>query len=507
MACLRYTLLICACLLSTGLRAQTTTRTRVVSTNPTDRPPQYSGGQNQMLADLQRNAHYPAAALRAQVSGRVIVSFAVEVDGSVGEAHIVSSPSPLLNDAVLQAVKSLGAFTPGQFNGKPVRGTFTCPVTFRITSSTTTGPPTLVLNPRPPVQPEALAATGNAVLPKLVSFRDSTYQLDKKTSIVYQHYFTYDRQGRPATHRLDYLKNGRPSSSQVLRYQYRPDGLLAAKANEHTKYVYDYTSTGHLSGITLSLRLKEQWKVVEETRLTEKEVGKKGKRVVTFTMRKTLSSPTQDTARHLYCTIDYTMSANNSPVKSELRANNYRIFERPVLHSFTQDTKLNPFENLFVERWHQFELERGGAHNLVSETQNGRPFKTFAYSYNAADLPTQCIISNGVQQAYRVQTYTYADIVVPTARPLPALAADSVSHLSIYPNPATATTRIRAASIGPGEATLRLVNASGQVVRQTAHTVTTTFATDLSVAGLEKGVYVVEVVGASAVVKGKLLVE
>lgn len=498
-------LLVSLCLASAQLWAQQ--KPQATAASAANQTPQYKGGADQMMADLQRNAHYPAAALRAQVSGRVIVSFVVEADGSVGKAHIVSSPSPLLNDAVLQAVKSLGTFTPAQANGKLVRGTLTCPVTFRMTSTTTTRAAALVLAPRPPVQPQALASAENTVVAKLVGFRDSTYNLDKKTTVIYQHYFTYDRQGRPETHRLDYLNNGQPASSQQLRYHYRPNGLLASKTSDHTKYVYEYTSTGQLSGIMLSVLMKDQWRLVEETRFTEKEVGKKGNRVVSLTMRKVPNNPLQDSTRQLYCAIDYTISAKNSIIKSTVFSYGYRNLERPTSYTFTQDTKPNPFENLFVERWHQFELERGGPHNLITETQNGRLFKALAYTYDAAGLPLQCVISNGARQAYRVQLYTYADIVVPVARPLTALAADSVSGLSVYPNPATATTLIKAASVGPGEATLRLYNASGQLVRQSVHTITTVFSVSLSVAGLEKGVYVVEVAGSGAVVKGKLLVE
>ncbi|UOQ66992.1 TonB family protein [Hymenobacter volaticus] len=505
MAAFCYALLISLCVASTQVWAQQ--KPQATATSAADQTPQYKGGADQMMADLQRNAHYPAAALRAQVSGRVIVSFVVEADGSVGETHIVSSPSPLLNDAVLQAVKSLGAFTPAQANGKPVRGTLTCPVTFRMTSTTTSRAAALVLSSGPPVQPQALASAENTVVSKLVGFRDSTYNPDKKTTVIYQHYFTYDRQGRPETHRLDYLNNGQPASSQQLRYHYRPDGLLASKTSDHTKYVYEYTSTGQLSAILLSILMKDRWRLVEETRLTEKEVGKKSNRVVSLTMRKVPNNPIQDSTRQQYCAIDYTISAQNSIIKSAVLSYGYRNFERPTSYTFTQDTNPNPFEDLFVERWYQFELERSGPHNLVTETQNGRLFKAFAYTYDAAGLPLQCIISNGARQAYRVQHFAYADIVVPRARPLTALAADSVSGLRIYPNPATATTLIKAASVGPGQATLRLYNASGQLVRQSVHMVTTDFNVNLSVAGLEKGVYVVEVAGPTAVVKGKLLVE
>ena len=494
----RYVVLAYLCVAPSRLWAQQQAR---VATHAATQPPQYVGGADRMLSDLQRNTRYPAAALRAQASGRVIVSFVVEADGSVGEASIISSPSPLLNDAVLQAVKGLGAFTPALANGKPIRDKVTCPVTFRMTSSG------LTTEPVGPAQPQALPSAGNTVVPKLISFRDSTHNPDKKSSTINQHHFTYNQQGQPETHRLDHWNNGRLVSSQVLRYQYRPDGLVAAKISNRTKYLFDYTTAGQLSEIKLFLLMKQKWCLVEETQLVEKNLRKNGRKTLSLIMRKAPANPLVDSVLHVHSTIDYTLSNDNAITKSAVLIYDYKNWERPSTYTFKQDAKPNPFENLFVERWYQFELERSGPHNLTVETQNDRPFKIFTYTYNTADLPTQCRISNGVGQTYRVQNYAYAGIVVPAARPLAALAPDSVSELFIYPNPVNSTATIEAASIKPGETTLRLIDSGGKLVRQTTHTLTTTFSVNLSVEGLAKGVYVVEVIGAGAAVKGKLLVE
>ena len=100
--------------------------------HPQDKMPTLHGGQANILYAVQRAVRYPAAALRAQVTGRVFVSFLVDDAGFVRNVYVLSSPSPLLNPAVLAAVGSLGRFMPGEAAGDPVDVFFTLPVTFAI---------------------------------------------------------------------------------------------------------------------------------------------------------------------------------------------------------------------------------------------------------------------------------------------------------------------------------------------------------------------------------------
>lgn len=466
-----------------------------------DEPPGYPGGQKKLVLDLQRGVRYPAPALRAGVSGRVRVLFAIEADGSLGQVQIVESPSPLLNEAVVQAVKALSGFTAAQQDGEAVRGTFSCPVTFQLVPSAS---PVVPLAPLGPVQPLAPVG-GHQLVEKLASFRDSTYRLDKKVGIVYQHYFTYDRQGRPQTHRLDYLSNGRPASSTVYRYEYRPDGKLAAKISNsgRVKYEFQYDQSGRLTTTRFLAFEQQQWVAYEETTLREKAVGPAGSRVLTLTMQKRQANILQP-----YCEIDYRVSAENSITSSTTFSHNYKKAEQPMPVLFIQDDKANPFQDLLVERWYQVEFERSGPHNLLYQMRGGRPFNLRTYQYDQGGRPTQCAIRGKIGDTpYRVQRFTYAKIAVP-APSLAGPAADSVNTVAVFPNPAVSTTLIRAARIGKGEATLRLFSAeTGKLHRQLTYPVATTFEATVSVVGLEKGLYVVEITGNGTVVKGKLAVE
>ena len=511
MAPTRYLLLALLGVLPIGLRAQQLSTnasggqlTTSPGKTPADQPAQYVGGTSRLLQDLQHAVRYPAEALRAQVSGTVLVSFVVEANGQVGAAHIVKSPSPLLNDAVLQAVKSLGAFTPGMKNGQPTRTTINCPLSFHIQPST--GPQRVPPQPVSPVprgavQPLAASPEGNQVVEKLVSLRDSVYEPTRKTSTIYQHYFTYDRWGRPETHTYNYQFEGQLLHSEMRRYTYRPDGQLASEGNDKVKYELQYNSAGHLRRITYAVRQPQQsWQMLTETLLTEQAAQPDGRRQVAVAVR----TQGKDSLQLAY-RLDYTLSADQAVEKSVSYTFATKKYLRPVVITFSHDTKVNPFQGLFSEHWYQDALERGGPHNILSKRQaNGQAFVDKAYTYNDAGYPTRCVftVRNVQPQSPRVQTFAYAKIVVPTAAP-----TDSLSSLVIYPNPASTTTTIKAPGIGPGQATLRILHAtSGQVYRHVTYQVANTLRETLSVAGLEKGTYLVEITSAGTVVKGRLQV-
>jgi len=507
MATSHYALMASLGLLPLCLRAQQpvfqqmgTVSSRVLDSGPA---PQYPGGLPQLMQDLQHSVRYPAAALRAQASGTVLVEVVVEADGSVGPPRILKSPSPLLSDEVLTAVKGLHGFSPALADGKPVRGVLTCPVTFRIMGgSMGTARPSMAI--AGPPQPQALPAATNSVVEKLVSFRDSTTWLDKtvrKTSVT-QHYFTYDRQGRPQTHVRDFLSNGVRVASQLLRYEYRKDGKLAAKVGDHFKTEFDYRPNGGLRRVTSAYLNNKQWVVNNEALITEKVTLSAGARVISFVMRQRSA----DSLR-TFSTIDYTVSARNTITESVMYRLNYQPLAQPIRRTFVQDTRLNPFQNLFVDQWPQNDFERAGPHNVLGETYNGRPARTMAYTYNTAGHPTRCSWGNS-KSTSRTQQFAYANIVVPAPARAAGQPADSINQVSIFPNPATAVTTIRAAGIGQGEATLRIFSAGGQLQRETKYAASETrFEAAISVAGLEKGVYVVEISGHEAVAKGRLVVE
>ena len=70
----------------------------------------------------------------AGVSGRVIVQFVVDTDGSIGSVQTLRTPDKRLSDQVEALVKKAPKWTPGKQRGKAVRVHFTIPVTFRLSN-------------------------------------------------------------------------------------------------------------------------------------------------------------------------------------------------------------------------------------------------------------------------------------------------------------------------------------------------------------------------------------
>ena len=100
--------------------------------------PQYEGGMKQLMTDLANEVKYPEKALADGVSGRVVVKFVVNTDGSMSDFEVVRSQSEELDAEAIRAIKSIkGKWTPGKENGKAVRCMFTLPVSFALESDTT----------------------------------------------------------------------------------------------------------------------------------------------------------------------------------------------------------------------------------------------------------------------------------------------------------------------------------------------------------------------------------
>lgn len=91
------------------------------------------GGAENFLRWIQQNIIYPAEAIEAQASGKVIITFAVDTDGSVVDAKVESSPNKSLSDEVLRLMNKAPKWTPAtDESGNNVKTKFTLPVAFAL---------------------------------------------------------------------------------------------------------------------------------------------------------------------------------------------------------------------------------------------------------------------------------------------------------------------------------------------------------------------------------------
>ncbi|MFC4665607.1 energy transducer TonB [Falsiporphyromonas endometrii] len=94
--------------------------------------PEFPGGAGELMKWLSKNVRYPEAAIENNVSGRVIVQFVVEKDGSATDVKVVRGVDPSLDKEAIRVVSNMPKWKPGKQRGKPVRTRFTLPVVFQL---------------------------------------------------------------------------------------------------------------------------------------------------------------------------------------------------------------------------------------------------------------------------------------------------------------------------------------------------------------------------------------
>jgi protein TonB len=94
--------------------------------------PSFVGGVSEMYKFLGKTLKYPSAAQRANVEGRVYMSFIVEKDGSITDVQVLKAVGFGLDEEATRAVKLMPKWIPGKQNGRNVRVKFTMPVIFKL---------------------------------------------------------------------------------------------------------------------------------------------------------------------------------------------------------------------------------------------------------------------------------------------------------------------------------------------------------------------------------------
>jgi protein TonB len=96
--------------------------------------PQPIGGESAWAKFLNKNLRYPIPAQEDGVSGRVILSFIIEKDGSLSNIVVQSPAGHGFDEEALRVLKLAKAWKPGMQNGQPVRVRYAIPINFRLSS-------------------------------------------------------------------------------------------------------------------------------------------------------------------------------------------------------------------------------------------------------------------------------------------------------------------------------------------------------------------------------------
>ena len=93
---------------------------------------EFPGGMVEMMKWITRTLHYPYAAQKQKIEGRVLVTFIINRDGSIANIKVVKSVHPLLDNEARRVVKLMPHWKPGIEDGKPCRTMFAIPIEFKL---------------------------------------------------------------------------------------------------------------------------------------------------------------------------------------------------------------------------------------------------------------------------------------------------------------------------------------------------------------------------------------
>jgi periplasmic protein TonB len=96
--------------------------------------PEPIGGEKAWAKFLNKNLRFPYEAQQAGVSGRVILSFIIEKDGSLSNIVIERAAGNGFDEEALRVLKLAKAWKPGMQNGLPVRVKYDIPINFQLSS-------------------------------------------------------------------------------------------------------------------------------------------------------------------------------------------------------------------------------------------------------------------------------------------------------------------------------------------------------------------------------------
>lgn len=105
---------------------------QLIPTEAVQEMPVFPGGLQALMQFLDEHCRYSDRAIRNRLEGDVEVSFIIDTAGNVVEPEITKSLHPILDQAVLQAVKEMPQWRPGTMHGKLTPTRITVPVHFQL---------------------------------------------------------------------------------------------------------------------------------------------------------------------------------------------------------------------------------------------------------------------------------------------------------------------------------------------------------------------------------------
>jgi hypothetical protein len=240
----------------------------------------------------------------------------------------------------------------------------------------------------------------------------------------------------------------------------------------------------------------------EETFMEEKEVAK-NKKIVFFRMDKRHYNAAKKDTMENYCNIEYTIGPDNNILQSKMNAYTYKLLETPKVYTFSYDDKPNALQQIFIERFFEFDFENRGLTNLKEKKSESSRLISKEYTYNEAGYPIACTVDN-----HRYITFKYETLEMPQQKPLEK-EKETKAKLSValFPNPATTFVTLKADGFGEGAALVKIYDTNGKLYRQVSYSINNILEALLPLGGIPKGICIIEMTGKKGRLSKKLLIQ
>jgi TonB family protein len=97
-----------------------------------EKPPSFKDGDISVTEYMNENMNFPYQARKKKISGRVITTFVVEIDGSLSNIKVVKDIGGDCGKEAMRLLEEMPKWIPAQQNGHIVRCRYTLPILFRL---------------------------------------------------------------------------------------------------------------------------------------------------------------------------------------------------------------------------------------------------------------------------------------------------------------------------------------------------------------------------------------
>ncbi|WP_295798009.1 energy transducer TonB [Mucilaginibacter sp.] len=101
---------------------------------PVEVVPSFPGGLEAFYQFINKNTKYPRTAYENNTSGKVIISFVVERDGSLTDVKVKRGIGDGCDEEAMRVIKLSSPWIPGTQGGKPVRVAYSVPISFGLSN-------------------------------------------------------------------------------------------------------------------------------------------------------------------------------------------------------------------------------------------------------------------------------------------------------------------------------------------------------------------------------------